>query len=376
MNSREFSLSGPVAVYALTGQGLRLALCLSGQLDARIYAAASLESDQPPLFPGADPIWFRNLREQVRASFSSHSCHIFIGATGIAVRTIAPLLQGKDADPAVLVVDQRGRHVISLLSGHLGGANALTRHVADLLGATAVITTATDVEGLPALDELAREKGLAVGNLEAVKNISASLLSGKTIFLHDPGDWLGLEDSEWAALFSRGGERSAFAVDAPRAAARLEVRVTVLAPPADPAERQRRLYLHPPLICAGVGCRKNTPAGAILEAISGACAEQNIAPAAISCLASIDAKRHEAGLAEAADALKLPLLFFTAGELAMFPVSSPSPKAREIFGVEGVCESAALAAAARGGGYSLLLGGKRIINGVTVALAAPWTAWS
>lgn len=360
------------AIYALTPQGLDLAFRLADRTGGQIYAVASLRREPPARFSSSAPRWFASLSEQTRSVFPLYSCHIFIAAAGIAVRAIAPLLKGKAVDPAVLVLDQRGRHVISLLSGHLGGANAMARRVAALLGATPVITTATDCEGLPALDELAREKGLAVGNLEAVKRVSAALLAGEQVLLRDPENHLGLRGSEWEPLFLVERKGDGFDAQGAPPSAWAEVRVTACAPPADPDARQRCLYLHSRVIHAGIGCRKGTPAGAILEALADVCARRNLAMAALACLASIEAKRQEPGLNQAATALGLPLLFFSPAELAQYSVSSPSPKARELFGVEGVCEPAALAAASgKEGGAPVLLAGKQVFKGVTVALARP-----
>jgi cobalt-precorrin 5A hydrolase len=107
-------------------------------------------------------------------------------STGIVVRIIAPLIRSKLEDPAVVVVDDRGNHAISLLSGHLGGANALAAEVAELIRAKPVITTATDVNQILAIDVLAKEKHLIIENPEAIKIVNMALLKGERIGLHDP----------------------------------------------------------------------------------------------------------------------------------------------------------------------------------------------
>ena len=340
-----------VAVYAFTPQGLALAERLAAPLSATLFVPGALCPGTQAYRP------FERLGPLLEHTFRAFGCHIFIAACGIAVRAVAPLLAGKDRDPAVLVMDQRGRHVISLLSGHLGGANAMAGRVAALVGATPVITTATDIESLPAVDALAAGRGLAIGNLEAVKTVSAALLRGETVGLDDPHDRLGLAKSPWDGLFIRGpGE----------AAARIVVTEQAAAPGARAA-----LYLHPRTLACGVGCKKGVTAAVILQAIRGMLARGGYAAASLACLASFDAKQHEPGLTEAARLLGTPFRVFTAGELAAFPPRNPSPKAFERFGVAGVCESAALAAAAGLPGETVLLEEKAAANGVTVALAGP-----
>ena len=174
------------AIYALTPQGARLGRILADKLSGDLFLPARLAASH-----GA--ISFDRLLDVVAKNFSLFSAHVFIAATGITVRAIAPHLESKDRDPAVIVVDQEGRHAISLLSGHLGGANELARRIAGLTGGRAVITTATDIQGVLSLDLLAKEKGLAIANLDAVKFVNMALVSGEPIHVYDPEDRLGLD---------------------------------------------------------------------------------------------------------------------------------------------------------------------------------------
>ena len=137
-----------------------------------------------PNYPEAQRI--DDLKSLLAEAFLANHPLICIMATGIVVRHLAPWLKGKDVDPAVVVVDEAGRFAISLLSGHLGGANDLARTVGNLIGAVPVITTATDVQGLPALDTLAPRLGLRLENLRAVKEIHMALLRGQPVRLVDP----------------------------------------------------------------------------------------------------------------------------------------------------------------------------------------------
>lgn len=128
---------------------------------------------------------------------------VCIMAAGLVVRGIAPHLQGKDQDPAVVVVDEAGRFAVSLLSGHLGGANDLARQVAQILKATPVITTASDVQGLPALDLAAKRAGLAIEDLTAVSQAQMALLSGLKLWLVDPDGYLADVAAAYPGLFIR-----------------------------------------------------------------------------------------------------------------------------------------------------------------------------
>lgn len=332
------------ACYALTRQGALLARRIAGALGGTLFAPERLN------LPDAQG--FRVLSEQLARNFHVCRGHIFIGAAGVVLRCIAPLLTDKRNDPAVVVCDQRGRHAVSLLGGHLGGANALAEQVAAVTGGRAVITTASDVEGLPALDVLARDAGCAAADPAEMRQAQTALLEEGSVYLIDPLRVL----PEHEALIRP---------DDPRAIPDDAFRITVDWRRLDPAPRRLRLIA--PLLCAGVGCRKAVPAGDILAALDAALSEAGAAPAALALIASADIKKREAGLREAAGRLKLPLRFFTGEELARVPVPNPSRKAGEVLALTplSVCEGAALLAA---GGGSLLLE-KRVLGGVTVALA-------
>ncbi len=342
--------TGPTVIYVLTPQGIQAAEKLRSLPDVQVYAAVSLCQGQPAF--AARP--FERLPDLLGELFHTCPAHIFIGASGIAVRCIAPYLAGKDRDPAVLVVDPTASFVISLLSGHLGGANALTLRVADLLGAQPVITTASDVLGLPAVDLLAREKGLIIADLAQAKHIAAALVAGEPVLLDDPENRLGLAGSPHAGLF-RPAPPEPLSDDLPT------MRVTFRPLP----KRPRQLLLHPPVF-AGVGCRRGTPEEDILAVLEDALKRADVAPNALAGFASVTLKQDEPGLLRAAERLHLPLQFFTPEELAGFPVSMPSPKAQEVLGIPGVCEAAALAAA---GPEGRLILGKLAVRNVTVALA-------
>lgn len=267
---------------------------------------------------------------------------IFVGAAGIAVRSIAPHLRHKSSDPAVVVVDEKGQFAIPILSGHLGGANDLAREIAGALGGQAVITTATDVNGAFSADQWARAQGLAVCNPEKIVDVSSALLAGRTVSL-----W-----SRW----SIAGERPAGLIQGTRESA--DVVVDWYAPEGS------ALWLCPKTLRAGVGCKRGTEAGAIRALLDRVLAAACLPRAALAAVCSLDLKGDEPGLLALCGTLGLPLTTYTAQELAAVPGEfSTSPFVEKITGVDNVCERAALAA----GG--VLLWKKTAQNGVTLALA-------
>lgn len=285
---------------------------------------------------------------------------ICIMATGIVVRALAPVLQGKEHDPAVLVLDETGRFVISLLSGHLGGANAFARDVAERIGAVPVITTATDVRGQLAWDEAARLQGLVVEPVSRLRTFNSLLLEKKPIALVDreemiAGDYANETQIVRAATFA--------AADAAPVAGRVYVTERLI---PDLAARGDLLLLRPRLLAIGIGCNRGTAADEIEAAVRTVLDRAWLSPLAIGAVASIAEKADEAGLLAFCAKAGQTLQTFTAAELNGVAVPSPaSQHARAAVGANGVCEPAALLAAGRG---SLIIPKQKLGN-VTVAVA-------
>ncbi len=307
--------------------------------------------------PAAAPVhFFSALAACVAETFSRFRAHLFLTASGIAVRCIAPHLVHKSLDPAVLVLEQEGRFVIPLLAGHWGGGNALAIRIATLCGGQAVITTATDTAGLPAIDVLAHTRGCRVLDWPAVKTISATLLAGEPVPLYDPHHIFAEQDIPPRYF--------------PRCAAVPERGPAVLADWHGHPPRAGLLRLAPRRLTLGIGCRRGVSAEEIRAALHTVCRAADIVPEAVCQLASIDAKRDERGLLEAAAQLNLPLRWFSAAALAAVAVPHPSPKASAVFATPalGVCEGAALLAAGAGG--QLILPKQTVQARITVACAA------
>ena len=279
-----------------------------------------------------------------RECFSSMDALIFIGACGIAVREIAPYLVSKKTDPAVLCIDEKMQFVIPLLSGHIGGANDLARRLAGALGASAVITTATDVNGKFAVDAWAAKNGCAIVSMPLAKKVAAEILE---------------RDVPLVSEFPIRGALPDGVVENGTGALGILIGVHTKAPFAE------TLRLVPRLLHVGVGCRKGISKEAVEAAIQTVFASHDLDLAAVKGVYSIDLKRQEAGLLAACKEHDWPATFYTAKELqAVAGEFTESPFVQGVTGVGNVCERAALL------GADNLLVKKTALNGVTVAVAA------
>lgn len=305
---------------------------------------------------------FVKLQQAVAENFSRYDALVFIMAAGIVVRTIAPHLKSKLEDPAVVVLDEQAEHVISLLSGHVGGANDLTRRLALSLGSEPVITTATDVEGYAAPDAVASQLGLFPEPHEEIQRLNSALLEGtKLSYYIDPA--CRLADFYAGELLQRGICPVDFAV----LSADAQELQAVISENEDIPCRQGRLFLRPLRLIAGVGCRRGTKSSYIKKALTGAAEKLGLPLRAVSAMASTVFKEDEQGLFDTAKELNVPLFFYDNDALNRmiyrYDLRESAFVCRTI-GVGNVCEAAALAAA--GSGRMAL--GKTKFEKVTVAL--------
>jgi cobalt-precorrin 5A hydrolase len=348
------SLSATIAIWTLTENGAQLGRRLNRHLDnGQLYVAASVY--HPPMAAER----FSRLRDAMVEHFRRYDAHVFIMATGIVVRTLVDLLRHKAEDPAVLVMDETGRHVISLLSGHLGGANALAQQIAALVGAEPVITTATDLSGVPAIDLIAHERGLHIENHQAIRLISAALLRHETIGLYDPHGCLrgALDDIDVRSHSAPPGGPDTTGLNGLPTVMVDDIQIDL--PP-------EVLILRPASLFVGIGCNRGTPAHEIRELLVAVLAQHDLAAQSIAALASVDLKSDEAGLIAVADACGVPLHFYTREQLAQVDdIHRPSKIVEHHIGIPSVCEAAALLAA----GSGKLIVPKQSTRNVTVAVA-------
>ena len=267
------------------------------------------------------------MEDFVREHFTEYEVLLFICATGIAVRAIAPVLKHKSLDPAVLVLDDKARHCISLLSGHAGGANAYTHMIAAMTGADPVITTASDLEGKFAVDVFARENGLVIANWKTAKFISVEILSGKQVGLLSD---YPIEGTMPEGIVPYNGQEDM-----------MQIHITDR---KKEKGNDRCLKLIVPDLILGIGCRKETPQEMIEEAAASFIKENEIDLRAIAALASIDLKAEEPGLLAFSEKHKIPFHTYTAEQLsALNGDFSESEFVENVTGVSNVCERAAVA---------------------------------
>ena len=347
-----------LAVWAVTPNGAKLADRLADSLpDADIYVSQNLAEKK------SSHILFERLSATLEEKFGQYPGHIFIMSTGIVVRVLAPLIQSKTRDPAVVVVDDLGKNAISLLSGHIGGANELTYKIAKIIEANPVITTATDINAVPAIDMLAKENNLFIENPGAIKTVNMALLTSKKIIVYDPHNILknalpgseNLTSNELIKHFKKSGQH----VDIKDVVYVFIDDLRVDLPSAV-------LILRPASLIAGIGCNRNTEAAEILTHLEEVLEKNNLAPSSLKGLASIDLKADENGLIMMAGNLKLPLTFFNKQELNQVKnIKNPSKVVEKHVGVKSVCEAAAILATRHG----TLIVPKQSTKNVTVAIA-------
>ena len=336
------------AVWAITPGGIALGRRLCGKLgDACLYLPAK---DRHQTGWNIPIHLYDCLSETLGTAFGSYKTHIFIFATGIAVRLTAPLLKSKTKDPAVIVLDEKAFFAISLVSGHIGGANEMTKRVASAIGATPVITTATDLNHLPSMDMIALNNGCAIETPENIKHVNMKFIKGLPVSVFDPKT---------------------------RITSELPVH---LLKPKKPKRRfydlictwetkevsRETLILRPQVLSVGIGCNRNTPKQEILALIESVFKEKQLSELSIKSIASSQVKEDEIGLIEAANHLGLPLVFYSNCQLNQVDtIENPSKMAEKYLGVKSVCEAAAILSA-KGG---TLLVPKRKTKNVTLAVA-------
>jgi len=262
---------------------------------------------------------------------------VFIGASGIAVRSIAPFVRDKLQDPPVLDIDELGRYVIPLLSGHVGRANELAAEIAASIGAEPVITTATDINDAFPVDVFAKENGLRIVNRDGIARVSTSALAGKpvTISIKDypPQEHVDVVVTDEPVLAGKAS-----------------------------------LVLSPKKYALGIGCRRGKPFEELRDFALRILEENGIEVSDVGCLATIDIKKDEEGLKALSQAWRIPLITFDAAVLTRVQGDfSSSGTVLSKVGVDNVCERAAAAAA--GAGYELIVR-KTAENGMTAAVAA------
>ncbi|MEN8189873.1 MAG: cobalt-precorrin 5A hydrolase [Thermodesulfobacteriota bacterium] len=285
----------------------------------------------------------------IETAWNNYDAIVCIMATGIVVRAMAPLCRDKRSDPCVLVLDEKGKFVISLLSGHLGGGNELALTVAEITGGQPVITTASDVTGHTALDLWARRNRLVVNDWKKLTGWSTRLVNGERLKVYcEYGDGQLPEDMR----------RCTSGDDA-------DLAISHTGKEGD----SRSLLLRPVNLHVGIGCNRNTPVEDMVRSLDELFAEHGLDQQCISRLATIDLKKDEHGLLELGRSMELELKFYNKDELNGVPGVSTSAAVLAATGAKGVAEPAALLSAADENSEARLIIRKRKWKDVTVAVA-------
>ena len=325
-----------IAVIAVSPQGITIAEQLKAEWQEQLtifstHQHSSVES-------------IRNIKEHVDAHFGDYSAWVFIGAMGICIRTIAEHVQHKYHDPAVINIDSTGRFVVSVLSGHVGGANELTEHIASLLGAQAVVSTQTDNTGLWALDLFSRKYGWAqVNNMEGLNKPIALYTNGKpTALLLEVRDKFTLElertHAEHVDIYYKREDLDE---------SKYEL-ILVVSPRVYETSKPCIQYI-PKSLALGLGCRYQCAPKDIPEYICNEIRRLGYYPEAIKRIGTIDLKKDEPLLKEMLQLLSIEEAdIYTSEDLAPVEIKNPSDYVFKVTGVYGVAESASRLSARMG----------------------------
>ena len=305
-----------VSIIAFTDNGMEIAYKLSNSL------SETNDVDFTRCGKGALSTW-------TEEHFSTNDALIFIGAIGIALRAIAPYIKTKTKDPAVVVVDELGQFSIPILSGHIGGANELALRISEILNAIPVITTATDINKVFAVDTWAKSQGLHILNPECIKLVSSKLLKGESV--HVKSDY-PIQGNLPKNVYLNDLEDSNAGYD-----------VIITHKDLENECKKDTLLLVPQIITVGIGCRKDISFEAIENSILNILESENYHILSINALASIDKKANEKGILEFAKKYDLPFNTYSAEELNSLEGDfTKSDFVKSVVEVDNVCERSAV----------------------------------
>ena len=300
--------------------------------------------------------YHKNVKDNIFKAFDRHDAVIGIMATGILIRSMQPFIQSKIRDPAVISIDDNGNFTISLLSGHLGGANSLTIKISNLINSTPVITTSTDTNGKLGIDVLSKDIHYEILNTENIVHINKAILNGEKItFTVNPSMNVEFLDD----YLKNNTLEMVISTEYSDSIPINQIRVS---------HEGHDLYLEKRKIVIGIGCRKGKSENEIMTSISTVLNELDLDISLVDCIASAEIKKDEKGLLDLAATLQIPIEFVDVEKLKLFtsPDISKSEFVRSKFGIDNVCESSALIVA---GFDSKLIYRKKAFNGVTIAVA-------
>ena len=332
-----------IAIISVSKKGRELAFDLKDKLD---LDSTIIKCD----------LYYKNVKKCFPILFYEYDAIIAVMASGILIRSIAPLVESKVTDPAVINIDDNGKFVISALSGHLGGANELAGKVAGLIDATPVITTSTDVNKKLGIDVLAKDLYLSIDNTKEILHFNKAILEGREISLTvNP-------DMNFDYLFDYLNNVT------------LEINVSIKYSPKVNTDEihasfdGHELKLKERKIVVGIGCRRGKECRFIYDGLKKSLDDLKIVYSRVNLLASAEIKKDEKGILELSEKLNIPVEFVEIDKLKLFESSdvSKSEFVYSKFGIYGVCEPSALIMA---GFDSELIYKKTSYEGVTIAVA-------
>lgn len=359
------------AIMCLTRGGCQLGLQLAAAMgDCRLFVPQRLAL---PDSSGPEVQYFGDWNQTFAEVFNSYQWIICIMAAGIVVRSLAVHLQSKYRDPAVVVVDEKGQYAISLLAGHLGGANRLAVQIAQVTGGRAVITTATDVQGKTAADVLAVEIDAVIDPPQNLKLINRCLAEDQPVYLYSPWpvkpavvpgytarQWPGANPGEELLAANHSLDQGELATPA------------VIISPFGTSVRPATLGLKPRNLVVGIGCRRGVDCQHLWEALDQVLEGYRLDRRCIRSLASLDLKAEESGIIALAEEMGVPFQTFRGEEIAELAGTYPaSAWVEQMTGVGGVCEPAARLGSHKG----MTLVPKQKIGPVTISVAMERSWW-
>jgi cobalt-precorrin 5A hydrolase len=321
------------AVVAITKHGIAIARKIKQRIpEVEIYVPLKHTDG------GSDVTWFSEQSTQlVGGLFKTHDALICIFSLGAVVRMIAPYLVDKKSDPAVIVIDDKAKHIISTLSGHLGGANALARLIASFLDAQAVITTAADVNETIAVDLVGREFGWQIQNFQNVTKVSAMMVNEEQIAVYQDAG----ERNWWQAQLPKNVSR----VDSMEQIKSDEFKAALVISdrePIDPNILTKSVVYRPRSLVVGVGLHWDTSKAVIEDGVKKVLSDNSLSFQSIRNIASIDRGAKVEGLEEFASQFNLSIQNYDKDILASVTVPNPSQTVQKFEGTASVSEAASL----------------------------------
>lgn len=330
--------------FTYKGAGLADEIAKAMALDYQVNAYTKCSDERA--FKLAMPV--DDLQEWAKNNVAEQANLLFIGACGIAVRTIAPFIKDKLSDPAVLVADEAGAYIIPILSGHFGGANELATMIAEKLNMQPVLTTATDVNNTFAVDVFAAKNDLVIANKSGIAKVSSKLLRDGEITMSIEGSYLGTLPKEVKLINYPPKEQVDVVISARK-------------------KENALLTLIPKCTVIGMGCKKGISEEALSQFLEESLDKALLYKESIIAISSAKRKEGEPGLIALANRLSVPFETYEESQLAALPGEfSSSDFVKSQLGVDNVCERAAILAAGDGGS---LIVKKTAKDGMTIAIA-------